>query len=83
MAENRNKTINRGDDRRQQTGYRVLFDRQREGAAWALSKLLKRLSTTRVRQLHLLAEEMLYEDSIAALHADIATMTRDEPKARA
>jgi hypothetical protein len=41
MAENRQQTINRPDDRRQQTGYRVLFDRATETAAWSLAKAKK------------------------------------------
>jgi hypothetical protein len=83
MPEDRQKTVNRLDDGRLRTGHRLLFDRKTEGAHWALSKLLRRLSTTRVRQLHLLAECMLAEDSIAALHADLATMPTDKPKAHA
>lgn len=67
MAENRQQKINRPDDRRQQTGYRVLFDRDTESAAWSLAKMLKRLSPERVRQLHKLADEMLAYDAVEAL----------------
>lgn len=53
-------------DRRSQTGFRVLFNRQTERDAWYLAMFLKRLSPERRRQLRGLAEAMLIEDQTAA-----------------
>jgi hypothetical protein len=52
------------EDRRRQTGYRVLFNKQTQTEAWHLARLLAyRLSPERVHQLRLLAEEMMaYDD---------------------
>jgi len=71
MAEDRNKTVNRLDDRRLATGTRLLFNRKTHLEALHLSRLALQLSPERCRQLRLLAEEMQHDDSIEALSGDL------------
>ena len=72
MSENRQHTINRPDDRRQQTGTRLLFNRETQAEALFLAQLSQRLGPERCRQLRLLGEEMQSHDAIEALTTDLA-----------
>lgn len=75
LAEDR--TVQRSDDGRLVTGYRVLFDRTTEADAWYLARMLKRLAPERRRQLRMLAEKFIVEDALTD-----AAASREEGGAR-
>jgi hypothetical protein len=60
-------TMPRADDRRRQTGARVMFDRETQGEAWYLARMLaRRLSPWQAHILLVFAQCLLDEDALAA-----------------
>jgi hypothetical protein len=66
-----NETMPRGkDDRRSQTGHRVLFDKETQQEAWTAARGLKRLTPMHARWVRLLVDALLVEQAYA--EADVA-----------
>ncbi len=71
----------RVDDRRRQTGYRVLFDKKTQVEAWYVALMLKRLSPHDLRMVRTLAESCIHvrDLEVAAESGDqVAQFALDE-----